>query len=176
MSSAVVQSWPAALVARHTYPPASEGLVINIVRLLTISLSPKLSLLISIVFACVINWLPILHHVICGLGRAVALQRKVADWGWTTVRFSGGSWMVGATEKDERSTYSLVVLLWYSTPYIHMEHIQCIIIIIIIAHVQLTIHKELKLKVNKIILPWTISSKSWVTLGVLEFPLEATQA
>jgi len=28
--------------------------------------------------------------------------------------------MVGATEKDERSTYSLVVLLWYSTPYIHM--------------------------------------------------------
>ena len=49
--------------------------------------------------------------------------------------------MVGATEKDERSTYSLVVLLWYSTPYIHMEHIQYIIIV---AHVQLTIHKELK--------------------------------
>ena len=81
VSSALAVSWPGSFVAMQTYTPgwASEGLAIMIVRLLTISLSPKLSLLISIVFACAINWLPILHHVICGLGRAVALQRKVAD-------------------------------------------------------------------------------------------------
>ena len=41
-----------------------------------------------------------LHQVMVGLGLPVAWQEKVALSGWTTVRFSGASMIVGATEKQ----------------------------------------------------------------------------